>query len=151
MKKLYVLKVIFAILLFASCDKSVKEKELAKEENAVKELVLEPTIRLHAKDSLNWEGVYEGVLPCTNCPGIKTIIKLKNDLTYTVGQQYVGGVEQDSHGVFDWDEDGIIIHLKDVNKMEFLFRVEENQIRMLNSKGHAIKGENAEAYILKKM
>jgi len=33
-------------------------------------------------NSLDWAGVYRGVLPCADCPGIETTLRLATDSTY---------------------------------------------------------------------
>ncbi len=35
-----------------------------------------------SQNSLDWAGVYEGVLPCADCPGIQTRLTLSRDETY---------------------------------------------------------------------
>ena len=39
------------------------------------------TDRSHnSMNSLDWEGIYTGLLPCADCEGIQTVIKLNRDL-----------------------------------------------------------------------
>ena len=33
----------------------------------------------NSRNSLDWNGVYKGVLPCADCEGIETVITLLND------------------------------------------------------------------------
>jgi len=43
-----------------------------------------------AETSLDWPGVYKGVLPCADCEGIETELELKADKTYELTQEYLG-------------------------------------------------------------
>ena len=66
-----------------------------------------------SKDSLNWNGVYSGVLPCDNCEGIDTYLTLNKDQTYQLKLRYLGTPDKESkefisEGKFSWDENGII-------------------------------------------
>ena len=42
-----------------------------------------------SQNSLDWAGAYEGVLPCADCPGIKTRLTLKPDGRYELSTQYL--------------------------------------------------------------
>ena len=42
-----------------------------------------------SQNSLDWAGAYEGVLPCADCPGIKTRLTLKPDGRYEFSTQYL--------------------------------------------------------------
>ena len=35
-----------------------------------------------SRNSLDWAGTYEGVLPCADCPGIRTRLTLNRDESY---------------------------------------------------------------------
>jgi heat shock protein HslJ len=61
-----------------------------------------------SQNSLDWAGVYEGVLPCQDCPGIKTRLTLNRDGSYArvtqqLGQQNVG---ESVSGHFTWQANG---------------------------------------------
>ena len=42
-----------------------------------------------ARDSLDWAGSYEGVLPCADCPGIRTRVTLSDNGRYEKQTQYL--------------------------------------------------------------
>jgi len=44
--------------------------------------------------SLDWPGIYRGVLPCADCEGIETEIKINADLTYVISSTYLGKNEE---------------------------------------------------------
>jgi uncharacterized lipoprotein NlpE involved in copper resistance len=66
-----------------------------------------------SRNSLDWAGVYEGVLPCSDCPGIMTRLTLNRDGTYERVTQYPG--RQDAAetvgGRFAWQSNGNAVTL----------------------------------------
>lgn len=107
----------------------------------------------NSRNALDWAGVYEGTLPCADCEGIKTVIELKDDNTYTTSQTYLKGSENteefNSKGSFNWDDSGSNITLKD-GEETFKYKVGENQLLMLDSEGNMVDGKLSDLYILKK-
>jgi uncharacterized lipoprotein NlpE involved in copper resistance/heat shock protein HslJ len=66
-----------------------------------------------SKNSLDWAGVYEGVLPCADCPGIRTRLILNRDGTYTRTTQYLErqNAANTVRGLFTWHANGNAITL----------------------------------------
>lgn len=94
-------------------------------------------------------GVYQGVIPCADCKGIKSALKLNADGTYEFTQTYLGKERELPHvskGKFVLDKN--VIKLEGLKDMSNLFRIEINQIRYLNADGSEVKGELAGHYIL---
>lgn len=103
----------------------------------------------NAKGSLDWNGKYEGVLPCADCEGIKTTILLKDNDTYVMTIKYLGeGQEETVEGAFEWDATGTIITL--VNEESYKLKVVEGAIQKLDIEGKEITGEMADLYFLRK-
>jgi len=104
-----------------------------------------------SQNSLDWAGVYEGTIPCADCEGIKTTIKLKDNDTFTYNAEYVGknASVQDS-GKFMWHDNGSIVHLtgQDLNTQ---YKVGENVLIQLDTEGKKIEGSIAEKYKLNKV
>ena len=44
----------------------------------------------NSRNSLDWAGTYEGVLPCADCPGTKTRLTLNQDGSYRLVTQAQG-------------------------------------------------------------
>ena len=151
MKKTALLLAIATIVL-ARCKNEV-QKEAASEENM--DQVDSTVVDSHnAENALDWVGVYEGTTPCADCEGIKTTLELNTDNTYLLSQTYLGKYEDDpkefgENGSFTWKDNGSVIVLKSGDKT-IQFKVEENQVRMLDLQGDVIEGELADMYILKK-
>lgn len=100
--------------------------------------------------SIDWAGIYQGVLPCADCEGIKTQIVLQNDLSYALETSYIGKNEKvfKTHGTFKWDENGSKITLDNENKQ--IYQVGENRIFHLDKDGNRITGDLADKYIMEK-
>lgn len=105
----------------------------------------------NSRNSLDWAGVYRGVLPCADCSGIRTQIILNKDLTYEMALQYPGkesGVIK-SNGTFQWNSAGHIITLTGSREPN-QYLVGEGKLFKLDKNGNRIQGDLAEEYILKK-
>ena len=106
----------------------------------------------NSRNSLDWEGLYTGILPCADCSGIQVSLELLKNQTFKLRQVYMDEDDTgiDSSGEIVWDKDGACITLAGVEDMS-QFAVFENMLIMLDQKGHVITGELAEHYILAKV
>lgn len=103
----------------------------------------------NSRNSLDWNGVYRGVMPCADCEGIKTEITLNTNGTFTMATQYLGKSTEvlTKQGSFEWNEAGTNIMLTDSSN---IFQVGENMLRKLDLSGNKIEGELSEMYTLAK-
>ena len=138
-----ILVAIFGIVFLASgCKTSSKQtvREVPKADNS--------------QNSLDWPGVYTGIVPCADCDGIETVVIIHKDLTYRVQTKYIGKSTEvfDKRGTFVWDKSGNSVELQGIatGTMPTRYRVEENQLIQLDLKGKKIAGEQASRYVLKK-
>ncbi|HZJ35746.1 MAG TPA: copper resistance protein NlpE [Gillisia sp.] len=103
-----------------------------------------------SRNSLDWEGIYTGVLPSDDCEGIDTYISLNKDQTYLLKLRYLGISEKKrkdsvSEGKFSWDENGNNISLEGAKDGSRKFKVGENFLIPLDKNGkeiEAIPGNN---------
>ncbi len=109
----------------------------------------------NSRTSLDWKGVYRGVLPCADCEGIQTEIALNIDLTYQITSKYLGKNEEafKEIGTFIWDDAGAKITLKnsEPNSAINQYLVGENMLFKLDADGNRIEGDLKEMYQLKKV
>jgi heat shock protein HslJ len=108
----------------------------------------------NSKNSLDWTGIYRGVIPCADCEGIQTEIRLNQDMTYMVSTRYLG---KDSsifsvNGSFEWDQSGNKITLanldRDLKTNSYL--VGEDRLFKLDMQRNKIEGDLSGQYILEK-
>ncbi len=98
----------------------------------------------NSRTSVDWAGVYKGLIPCADCPGIEDEIRLNNDLTYERLMVYLesGDSRFSEHGRFEWDETGGRIRLISADAPDQAgnwFRVGENRLFMLDIEGNPIE------------
>lgn len=153
MKKTALMSMLVAAVLF-SCNNAGKERTSSEENVRVADSSTTAIDDHHSENSLDWAGVYEGITPCADCEGIKTVLELKNDKTYTLSMTYLGKEngknEYKQQGNFRWDEIGSKMVLK-TDGQPIEIKVGENKIWMLDGSGNVIEGDLAEMFILKKI
>lgn len=103
------------------------------------------------QNSVDWNGIYTGVLPCADCPGIRTRITLNTDNTYMRQQEYIDRPERfTDRGIIFWDQSGQVITLDSDSGSDARYWVTENRIVKLDRQGNRIEGGLADHYILHK-
>lgn len=74
----------------------------------------EPAPDMHTtRNSVDWNGTYEGTLPCASCPGIETALTLNPDGIYVLRRRYLSDDEQPTEvkGRFTWQPDGEVLEV----------------------------------------
>jgi len=106
----------------------------------------------NSRISLDWAGVYQGVLPCADCEGIKTSITLKSDNTFTRKSIYLGKEKKvfSEKGTFVWNENGSNVILTAEDGSSQSYKVGENVLFHLDKEEKIITGDLAERYQLQK-
>jgi heat shock protein HslJ len=92
----------------------------------------------NSRNSLDWAGTYEGVLPCVDCPGIETRLTLNPDDSYRLVTQTQASpsAEKTVRGVFTWQPSGNAITL-DQRGGGQQFSVGERQLTLLRPESGA--------------
>ena len=90
----------------------------------------------NSRNSLDWAGSYAGVLPCADCPGIKTRLSLQRDGRYELSTQYLDRqpTPQTVTGQFRWNAAGSAIALDAAGHGQ-QFQVGEGRLLQLNQDG----------------
>ena len=142
MKKLFfVVSMVSLLVCFASCNSKKESKQ--PEVQAI-------DAAHNSQNSLNWDGVYTGVIPCADCPGIEVQLTLNTDATYTIQYSYMEREHSFTYsGTFKWNETGNKITL-DTQEMPSDYIVGENTLTQLDMDGNIITGELADKYVLTK-
>lgn len=121
---------------------NISEKNKIKSINSVADLHT-------SQSSVDWEGTYSNIMPCADCEGIETIVRLGKNNTYQLSRKYLGksNLKYNSSGVFTWIEGGNKILLDDKTD-RWIFQVGENQLFLLDKEGDRITGIMADKYRL---
>lgn len=159
MKKLIL---AFAIISFAvvSCEKKIEtlvttdeNQDTIKIENTDILAANDDTgLRVdehNSKNSLDWEGTYEGTLPCADCPGIKTIVELSKDKIKITSEYLERNTTSVDEGNFKWTNDQNAVYIDTKNNGRFFYKIEENKLIALTEEGLEIKDSNLN-YVLNK-
>lgn len=134
---------------FASCQNN-QESTSATSANTLYDTTT--IVDMHtSQSSLDWNGIYEGVLPCADCPGIKTTIELDTNNTFTQHLEYLErNTEFNATGKIEWHKDGNNITLISKDGERQQFKVREGSLVMLNADGEESTGPFAEHFVLNK-
>jgi uncharacterized lipoprotein NlpE involved in copper resistance len=154
MKAIYTLALFALITLSVGCKKEEKATDvpITEPEQTITDSPESQSADIHnSQSSLDWASVYNGTIPCADCPGIKTVLKLNDDNSYALTTQYIDKQKDPSTvtGTFTWDDTGSIIIL-DAKGNNTKYKVQEGSLAMLDLEGNAIGGELSNHYILKK-
>jgi heat shock protein HslJ len=103
----------------------------------------------NSRNSLDWPGSYSGVLPCASCPGIETIITLREDGTFDRSTLYIdeAPAPETESGRFSWNAAGSAITLGSAAGQQY--QVGEGALFQLDESGKRIT-ELARRYVLEK-
>jgi len=145
-----VLLALFAILGLLSC----KPKDAAVAESPAPAGDTTMTDNAHnANNSLTWNGMYKGVVPCADCEGIETLLVLNTDNTYLLRTNYIGKPDAqaiEKTGAITWNAEGNTVILGGIENAPNQYFVGENKVIQLDMTGQRITGQLADKYILTK-
>lgn len=104
-------------------------------------------------NSVDWQGTYVATVPCADCEGIQTSIRLSGDKTFIRTQAYLKGGKSTpftDRGTFEFTDDGSTIILKASEDGPTRYKVGENSLTQLDRSGKPITSELAVLYQLRK-
>ena len=103
----------------------------------------------NSRNSLNWAGLYTGMIPAADGPGINVQITLSEDGSYKISYQYIDRSNErfEQTGSFTWNDAGSVIIL-DTTEFPPYYQVGENWLMQLDMEGKEITGLLAENYRL---
>ncbi|MBK1895480.1 copper resistance protein NlpE [Chryseobacterium paridis] len=150
---------VMSIMFLASCSPKETQKEKSPD-TKLDSVEMKTTVDSSAtpvvvdehnsQNSLDWKGTYEAILPCADCPGIKTSLTLNNDNTFNITEEYIDRKSKsEDKGNFEWDSKGSMITLKG-KTAHYKYKVGENQLIQLDLEGKEITGPNEDLYVFKK-
>lgn len=153
MKKFSIALFIASLTLFNSCGKDSETISNSNENDSTS--IETPIVDGHnAQNSLDYEGIYEGVLPCikSDCKEIELSLELKPDGFFIYSTKRVGVDKEAAFttGTFHFEEDGNTIALDQIANVPNSFFIAEGKIYQLDKNQQKIEGPDAEKFILKK-
>jgi len=107
----------------------------------------------NAKNSIDWDGVYEGTIPTASGSGINVSMELNKDQTFEMSYEYIGKDQEPTlwKGNFKWDDTGNIVILDIKDSVPIYYKAVEHRLIQLDMKGKEIKGALADDYVLNKV
>lgn len=106
----------------------------------------------NAKNSLDWQGLYVGTLPCASCPGFYTEVQLLGKRSYRISETAEDKGEFSTwikRGRFAWNAGGRSIRMGQGSEQR-QFLVQENALEQLALNGSRVTGALAPHYRLAK-
>lgn len=148
----YILSYLLGIAILTGCGQSTNnaDSEAASEE-AMEAASAGDGGAPIAETAGDWPGTYEGVLPCADCPGIKTTVVLNSNDTFRLTQDYEERDEKvDDNGRIMWHDGGKVAHLKGTT-VDMKYKIEDDALKQLDENEKEITSNLAAHYVLKKI
>lgn len=140
-------------LLIAACSSS-DPKPMEKAAKAAKATALSSASYAevsNARQKVKWNGVYQGIFPCSGCEGIATMLKINPDMSFELRTRELGREEMDkkSTGKFVWLSDNSHIQLQGTETKR-IFRVGDGFIELMGNNGKPVAAANRKNFVLEK-
>lgn len=106
-----------------------------------------------SQNSIDWDGTYRGVLPCSGCTGIESTITLNKNGTFVWKRKYLGKSDSvfEATGKFSWNDKGNIVTLTpSLEGSPSQYFVGEGYLNQLDGMGAKASGAQANRYLLTK-
>lgn len=148
MKRIILLNIlVFSLVACNSSSKTSETKDASLQQDSI------VAVDSHtSQTSLDYYGVYEGVLPCADCEGIKTKLTLNKDETFVLETSYLKNGQnlspQKYSGKFSWNEAGNTIKVEGVEDFNNQFFVGEGKLFVLDMSGEKITSSLKDHYVL---
>lgn len=138
--KIYILSISLFSFFLVSCSSKVQKEIMTPDKHT-------------SQISLDWAGTYKGILPCTDCEGIETTLRINRDSTFQLIRKYLGKKSDtlETFGTFVWNKEGNIIVLDNISNAPNKYFVKENSLVQLDMEANFISGDLADKYILQKV
>lgn len=143
--------ILLSAFTMVSCSNSNKQQaDESQEVSIIEEATIAPQ---SAEISLDWAGVYKGVMPTEDGEGAEVVLELKYDLTYIAQYTFLSKPEGENilinEGPFTWNDDGNSISLQAEDKPT-QYKVTENLLYRLDDDGKVVTGRMADVNVLQK-
>ena len=152
MKKISISFLLAVTFIFTACG---NDKESVQSTTTTDSIVVDTIADHHnAKNSLDYEGTYEGILPCikSDCKEIELSLKLMPDNMFVYSTKRLGVDKEElmTTGTYHFEADGNTIVLEQIANVPNSFFISEGKIYQLDKDQKKIEGTDAEKFILLK-
>lgn len=153
MKKIFVALTLGLTFAMLSCKNDAESVKSTNTTDTIK--IDSTTVDTHtAQTSIDYEGTYEGVLPCikSDCKEIELKLQLMPDGVFVYSTKRLGIDQEElmTTGTFHFENDGNTIVLDQIANVPNAFFISEGKIYQLDKNQKKIEGPDAEKYILLK-
>lgn len=131
---------VICTVLFSACNNSASNK------NETDSLSQAPV--LTDSLALALTGVYQGYLPCADCPGISTFLLLNEDMTYRLEETYNKGNDSLFLTRGKWKTENGKVILLDSEQIRNSYLPDGNNLVQLDYQGDRISGNLGDKYVL---
>lgn len=149
---LFSLTILISLLACKSKQDAVNSLEDMKESENTEATASALFKDMHnSQNSLDVHGTYMGILPCDDCIGIQFKLTIQDDSTYSTKSIHPKNADEvfEQKGRYDWNIFGSKIICRIDNKAVATYKVEENQLVLLEQEAH-LKEKTDALYILYK-
>lgn len=149
-KSFLILAIALSGIILLSCNQTSKNQRTSNEKPTVVDSAIPD--KLNSYNSLDVDGEYKGTLPCADCEGIETTIRLNPDKSYVKQIIYLGkdGKVFEEKGFYSWNSEGNTITLTGVKNAPNQYFAGENMLIQLDLEGNRITGNLSDKYVLRK-
>jgi uncharacterized lipoprotein NlpE involved in copper resistance len=144
------LSIAFLALYYFNGEQKAKEAAAAEQQTTKQNPLPQGD---NSRVSLDWNGNYEGTLPCIDCDSVVTTLQLNLNSTYSKQETFYtsnGGKKTFTEkGTIEWDSSGNAISLN-TGQGKTTFLVGENMLYASMHQGVAIAKDDMEKYALRK-
>lgn len=104
-----------------------------------------------AVNPTDFEGSYEGTIPCDDCQGIRTKIVINNNETFQITTEHLGTSKKtEDNGRFKLADNGSVLHLQGKDT-DLKLKIAKDKLLHLDKKGEVIEGDAAEKFVYSKV
>ena len=143
MKKVLLFGALALTVAFASCNNKQTKTEAT----------VNDSVAVAVTDTVapSYLGEYEGTIPCADCPGIKVNLKLDDDTTYNLKEEYLEKKDgkMEYTGNYTVENDLITLIRPSTNEKTY-YKIQANAVEMCDSTGKVAEGATAGKYTLTK-
>lgn len=144
MKKIILtLCVCLSVVACKNTNKSENKNEVVAQNNT------EQVVDMHnAENSLSYCGIYQGVIPAADAPGIQVTLILNDDNSYELHETFIDNEngEFQEKGSYSLNEN-VLTLFRNENEKSY-YKVEEGRLKMLTQDQEEVTSELAPHYIL---